>query len=331
MSFFVDHSSRNFSDLFPVLYQNRYCDQQHFSIAVFGGETDCKSEHYDRPFLINNVNTKVYLPSAKTQYYGYNAIASGSDIYLTYLPSKTCDSFSVMKYSTLNNIWKSLPSPNEHKWNYYVCCFMQRLFVIGGKNNIHSWWYDTSCTFYDKKSDNWSSIANMMEGRGNASCTVFEGKIVVSGGFKEEEVDDGILTGHEVCLKSIEAYDYYENKWSSFPSMLFQRQGHTAVSVTNKMFMIGGHYEIFQGYCNSEVFDSVTRKFTYIKNEPTWMKNLTQNHTVSFGYKIYFFVREDGNEIKVHSYDVKKDLFSYKTSLSLEDTVNFSTTKVPMI
>ena len=36
--------------------------------------------------------------------------------------------------------------------------------------------------FYDKQSDNWSYVAVMTEGREYAACTVFQGKIVVSGG-----------------------------------------------------------------------------------------------------------------------------------------------------
>ena len=40
MNFSVENSSKKFSDLFPILYQNRYCDQDDFSIAVFGGEND---------------------------------------------------------------------------------------------------------------------------------------------------------------------------------------------------------------------------------------------------------------------------------------------------
>ena len=83
MSFFVDHSRRNFSDVFPILYQNRYCDQEDFSIAVFGGENDKNYEQYDRPFLLNNFDIKIYVPSVLKQKNGCKAVASGSDIYLT--------------------------------------------------------------------------------------------------------------------------------------------------------------------------------------------------------------------------------------------------------
>ena len=65
-----------------MLYQNRYCDQDDFSIAVFGGENNSNNEMYDRPFPLKRFDTKVYLPRVSIQQYGCKAIASGSDIYL---------------------------------------------------------------------------------------------------------------------------------------------------------------------------------------------------------------------------------------------------------
>ena len=47
------------------------------------------------------------------------------------------------------------------------------------------------------KYETWTKIADMNEHRKCAACTVYEGKIVVTGGIR---------------LKLVEAYDYYENK-----------------------------------------------------------------------------------------------------------------------
>ena len=57
---------------------------------------------------------------------------------------------------------------------------MQKPFVISGRDSCNS--YDLPCMNYDKQSNIWTLIAAMLEGRENAACTVFEGKIVVSGG-----------------------------------------------------------------------------------------------------------------------------------------------------
>ena len=56
-----------------------------------------------------------------------------------------------------------------------------------------------------------------------AACTVFEGKIVVSGGVQSN---------------TVESYDFYENKWTYLPSMIEYRYFHGSVSVGNKLFVI---------------------------------------------------------------------------------------------
>ena len=85
----------------------------------------------------------------------------------------------------------------------------------------------------------------MNKRRKAASCTVFEGKIVVSGGFS---------------LNTVESYDFYANKWTYLPSMIEYRSFHASVSMGNKLFVIGG-YEI----SSCEVFNIVSRKFCSIK------------------------------------------------------------------
>ena len=94
MSFSVKNVTINKSNQFPILYQTRYCDQESFSIAVFDAENNRK---HDKPFLLRNFDTKVYLPSLPRHQYGCEAIGSGSSIYLLdqYKVGKTC---SVMLY-----------------------------------------------------------------------------------------------------------------------------------------------------------------------------------------------------------------------------------------
>ena len=62
--------------------------------------------------------------------------------------------------------------------------------------------------------------------------------------------------------------------------MLVKRMQHSTVSLGNKLFVIGGNWEN-----DSEVFDSVTNKFVFIKNLPQFR----HFDAMSFGHKIYVF------------------------------------------
>ena len=115
--------------------------------------------------------------------------------------------------------------------------------------------------------------------------------------------------------------------------MLSPRESHFAVSIGNKMFVIGGS---FSGRFNVkvpdnfEVVDSVSRKFTSIKRLPKWINYLDPHNIVCVGYSIYCFTVEENNEVRVNSYDIKEKFLSFKTLWNLEDKKRFSCTKVPM-
>ena len=86
----------------------------------------------------------------------------------------------------------------------------------------------SNCYKYSLINGKWKSIASLNISRYSAACTVFEGKIVVSGGYNRGE------------LKSVEAYDHHKNKWSILPDMIDERYKHGVVSMGNKMFVVGG-------------------------------------------------------------------------------------------
>ena len=135
----------------------------------------------------------------------------------------------------------------DKRYDFCICIFMKELYVLGGYCDD----FLRSCLKYNFTHNKWSYIANMNEKRRCAACTVFEGRIVVSGG------DNFAL------LKSVEAYDHYENNWTHLPDMTGGRSKHFLISLSNKLFVIGG----FTSNTTTEVFDSVNRKFSYIRND----------------------------------------------------------------
>ena len=106
---------------------------------------------------------------------------------------------------------------------------------------------------YDINISKSNKIADLNLARHGVACAVFEGKIVVTGGYDYKQ-------GTE--LKSVEAYDYYDNKWTYLPDMIEERYGHASVSMGDKMFVIDGKLT-----ASCEVFESFSRKFSAIKSE----------------------------------------------------------------
>ena len=131
-----------------------------------------------------------------------------------------------------------------------------------------------------------------MKKKGHSACTVYEGKIVVSGGL---------------FLKSVESYDYYDNKRTFLPNMVEGRSCHAAVSMGNKMFVIGG---IRTTKC--EVLDSFSGNFTLIK--PFSSQSTRENSefgAVCIANNIFVWHENHvSEETKIYTYDVDKQMWS---------------------
>ena len=220
-----------------VLYRNRYCNQEDFSILVCGGE-DKNKKSYNKVGIFKTAKFEVcdfpFMIKPRNRFLLVNLnndiLAVGGDANQCKELKKSVKSIEI--YSNKTKSWQHQYIQVEEKCNYCVCSFMKELFIIGG-------WIISSdvslntCFNYSMKSEKWSQIADLNVERCLAACTVFEGKIVVSGGVND-------VDWH--YLKSVEAYNFHENKWTNLPDMIEERSFHAAVSMGNKMFVVGGDY-----------------------------------------------------------------------------------------
>ena len=173
---------------------------------------------------------------------------------------------------------------------------MNELYVLGGYCDD----YLRSCFKYNFTLNRLSYISIMNESRLDAACTVFESKIVVSGGYMyDDKLNSVFLDDIFVNLKSVETYDHYENNWNYLPNMIEGRYKHFHISMSNKLFVIGGEYNL-----TLEVFDSVSRKFSYIKNEKfSRFLKYDQKGACCIGRKTVLVVFNYGEEYKLVVYE----------------------------
>ena len=68
-------------------------------------------------------------------------------------------------------------------------------------------------------------VAGMNEARRDAACTVFEGRIVVSGG----------LDINYNKLNTVDSYDVIADEWSPMANMIQSKRYHSSVVVRNKL------------------------------------------------------------------------------------------------
>ena len=299
----VSKFNKNLSNVPNALYENRYCDQDEFSIVVCGGETDksrgCISLNDVYELKGPNFECSKF-PSMLDARYGCKTAVINSDILVVggYAVSTYNGLFfhnyseheysldSVEIYKNNRKSWDYIDEPFDEvsdfeRKEFCICSFKQDLYILGGLTSRGSYYECEvlkSCFVYNMKSDSWSPIADINEEKRNAACTLYEGKIVVSGGWLTNELFRNIRS------KSVESYDFYENKWSHLADMIEERSSHDSVSMGNKLFVIGGHRTF-----SFETFDSFSRKFCLIKKCPSFMLDIECVQAVCIGNRIVIF------------------------------------------
>ena len=97
--------------------------------------------------------------------------------------------------------------------NFCACAFINKMFIFGGYYNGD--YSDNSsitntCLQFDVSNKSLIKIAEIKMPRIYAACVVFDGNIIVSGGYDN----------NRVRLNTVELYDVFAKKWSPFPSMI---------------------------------------------------------------------------------------------------------------
>ena len=129
-------------------------------------------------------------------------------------------------------------------------------------------------------------------------------------------------------LNSVEQYDYYEKHWTYLPDMIEKRCDHAAVSMGNKMFVIGGSYT-----STCETFDSFSRKFTFIKSIKLTKHYDSCYKAVCIGQTFVAFsikptvIQTEPYDTKVFVYDTSKDQWSEKECSVLKNLAGISCVK----
>ena len=241
-----------------------------FEILLCGGRDSNSNKVVGtvRQCYVNSFKSIEYLPSMiPTRRYS-EAICVDEDLYVFGgLDDIYNCTISAEKFSPLIMTWNKVADMYDERDGFCACMFIEKVFVIGGMVDGTA---SDSCLQFDTKDYSWEEVVGMKEARIRAACTVFEGIIVVGGGYNINIGD----------LNSVESYDVAEITWTAMTNMIEQRFGDSLVSVKNKLFVLGGNND---GTC--EVFESSSNKFVVLKSPPLF----NCNNAFSIGTKIYIF------------------------------------------
>ena len=214
---------------------------------------------------------------------------------------------SVDKYSLTSKKWSQVAEMYDNRKFFCACPFMDKIFIIGGnKDGVKT----SSCLQFDTIDYSWKEVAKVNEARSNAACAVFEGRIVVSGGWNN----------NWNVLSSVESYDVLPNKWSTMQQMNSGKHDHSLVVVKNKLFVISKREN------DCEVYDNICKKFITIKSPQFDFSSRISAYSIE--NKIYALQDKCS---KVITYDTKKNEWSEESCEVTKNLWWFSSVKVPCL
>ena len=292
-------------------YKNRYCNQDNFNVLICGGLFERNFSKVVRSviqFDVKSFETTNYLPRmTEWRSSAFKAVCVKGNIYVFGGFNQDADQIlHVEKYSSTNKTWKKVAVMPDSLYMYTACAFMDKIFIIGGINRQPCIDIDTnSCTQLDTNDGNWKEVNGMNEARGDPACAVFQGRLVVSGGYSK-------TSGY---LNTVEAYDVFANEWSPMANMNERTDDHKMVVVGDKLFVIP------HGTYSCDVFDNASKKFVALRCPFEFFRYC---RVVAIGETIYVFDRNSS----IYCYDVNENKWSVESCGATENILGFSCVKL---
>ena len=293
-------------------YLSRCCNQNMYDIFTCNGLK--KSESRSIQLVDGNTFETVRSFATINHKYLYEAVCLKGEVYLVtrYRHSGNHER-PIFKYSSIRNTWDKIVSIFDDRNHFGLCAFMNQIVVLGGcYKDLQG---IKTCFARDVKPTIhiWLLFNRMNDARIVPAATVFEGRIVVSGGRPHNNYGSH---------NTVEAYDHVANEWSRLPSMIEARWHHSSVAVRNKLFVIGGRESKL-----CEVFDSASYKFNALNSTLNFEGMRVKS--VLIGGKIIIF--SECQTDTVTCYDLENDEWTEKAFGRIGHFNLLSCTVVPQL
>ena len=136
-----------------------------------------------------------------------------------------------------NEHWEKAAPPTISR-NSAACAVLDnKIFVVGGRAYGENPINKSLSEVYDSKSDRWDRIKPLPIAVAGLAAVALDGKIVVFGGEAFGSNGDW-KTGK--AFNNVWSYDPAIDEWQEELPMPQPRHGHGAVSLNDKMYIIGG-------------------------------------------------------------------------------------------
>ncbi|WP_128546419.1 Kelch repeat-containing protein [Larkinella soli] len=254
----------------PVTTQNE-CEKRHENAAALIGDSlYAIGGRGIKPTEALNLKTLMWrkMPAPPVEMNHFQAINYNDEIYVMgafegKYPHETPIP-NIYIYSPRKGEWRKGPEiPQEkRRGSAGVVVYNNRIYmvcgIIDGHYDGHVAWLDE----YDPKADTWKRLADAPRVRDHISAAVVGNKLYLAGGRRSSAKTNQVL---ETTIAEVDVYDFKTGRWETLPSesnIPTKRAGGTAVTLDNKVWIIGGESPQLQAHSEAEILDPKTNRWT---------------------------------------------------------------------
>ena len=150
-----------------------------------------------------------------------------------------------------NAYWRKAAPASIERNSAASAVIGNKIYVIGGRTSGENAKNLNAAEVYDVERDTWTAIAPLPMASGGLSASVFEGKIIVTGGEKFGAKSDW-RTGR--AFDNAWAYDPGTDQWQALNALPEPRHGHGMVTLNDQLYIIGGASQVGPKGTTSSVF-----------------------------------------------------------------------------
>lgn len=191
----------------------------------------------------------------------HGVAAMGGRLYVVggcYFYTKNDIMKSTYSYDPVQDSWKRLADLQEFRSNFSVVVYEERLYAIGGDNEINT--NVDSVEMYNTDTDSWSYVQPLDQALSGYAVNVTNGGIFISGGFNCKYV----------CLVSMFLY-HPETGTTYLADMTHDRAQHCMEALQGHLYVAGGVCNLRKFYTDQqacEVYDPVADSWTAFASLP---------------------------------------------------------------
>ncbi len=134
-------------------------------------------------------------------------------------------------YDPQTDTWDEMAPIPIPKHNYSTVVYNDEIYIFGGctQNGVDIWSMTSSVEVYNPAANSWTTTSSLPSTRFNPGIGIIDDKIIIAGGFSDDEV-----------VSDVDVFDPVSSTWTESTSLPEKNVAMGSTTLNDKIYIIGG-------------------------------------------------------------------------------------------